>query len=131
MKQKSVLILSVLALLAGGYLILGNESTPYDVGTTSSFTATRAVVQAAGVASNGAVTKSALAAHSTDKDCWVAISGKVYDLSAFSALHPGGSREITRACGTDATSEYVRERGHSREDAVSELSQRYVGAYSG
>jgi uncharacterized protein YjdB len=44
-----------------------------------------------------------VATHNTSTDCWVAISGNVYNLTAFIPLHPGGSAAIIGLCGTDGT----------------------------
>ena len=44
-----------------------------------------------------------LAPHSTPADCWVAIDGDVYDLTAFVEQHPGGAQRILDLCGTDGT----------------------------
>lgn len=42
--------------------------------------------------------------HSTKEDCWLAIEGKVYDVTKFvmSSKHPGGEA-ILEGCGKDAT----------------------------
>jgi len=44
-----------------------------------------------------------VAAHHTSTDCWVAISGNVYNLTAFIPTHPGGAAAIIGLCGTDGT----------------------------
>jgi cytochrome b involved in lipid metabolism len=41
--------------------------------------------------------------HSTEKDCWMIIDGKVYNVTRYIKIHPGG-REIIRGCGIDASS---------------------------
>lgn len=41
--------------------------------------------------------------HSTPTDCWVVLHDKVYDLTAFAPVHPGGTGVIYRAAGHDAT----------------------------
>jgi len=41
--------------------------------------------------------------HKTKTDCWVVISGKVYDLTAFLGVHPGGPNAILSWAGRDAT----------------------------
>lgn len=41
--------------------------------------------------------------HNTLDDCWVAIHGKVYDLTEFLHNHPGGAARILRFAGKDAT----------------------------
>lgn len=45
-----------------------------------------------------------VAAHNSATDCWVAISGRVYDVTAYVASgdHPGED-EILNGCGKDAT----------------------------
>ena len=40
--------------------------------------------------------------HNTRDDCWLVIHGKVYDVTAFIPMHPGGSA-ILQGCGKDAT----------------------------
>ncbi|ODV86926.1 hypothetical protein CANARDRAFT_27276 [[Candida] arabinofermentans NRRL YB-2248] len=41
--------------------------------------------------------------HNTLEDCWIAIHGKVYDVTGFLANHPGGAARIFRFAGNDAT----------------------------
>ena len=36
------------------------------------------------------VSKAELAKHTSRDDCWVAIHGKVYDVTQFLSMHPGG-----------------------------------------
>ncbi len=43
-----------------------------------------------------------IAKHTTPEDCWMAIEGKVYDVSNFGDTHPGGDTIYT-GCGIDAT----------------------------
>ena len=45
-----------------------------------------------------------LSKHNTTKDCWVALHGKVYDLTQFASHHPGGSQSILSLAGKDGTS---------------------------
>ena len=44
-----------------------------------------------------------LAKHDAENDCWVAISGKVYDVTSFLGDHPGGKRILLNQGGKDAT----------------------------
>jgi len=44
-----------------------------------------------------------VATHNTSTNCWVAISGNVYNLTAFIPTHPGGAAAIIGLCGTDGT----------------------------
>lgn len=51
-----------------------------------------------------------LAEVSTHKDstsCWSAISGTVYDLTAWITKHPGGAANILSICGKDGTSSFT------------------------
>jgi chitodextrinase len=43
-----------------------------------------------------------VAQHNTASDCWLIISGQVYDVTNFIPIHPGGNA-IVPYCGTDAT----------------------------
>ncbi|KAI9356557.1 FMN-dependent dehydrogenase-domain-containing protein [Zopfochytrium polystomum] len=52
------------------------------------------------------VTHKEVSAHSSAKDCWVIIHGKVYDLTAFLSQHPGGAKVILKEAGRDATSAF-------------------------
>jgi len=47
-----------------------------------------------------------LATHNTDGDSWIAIDGKVYDVSRFMRLHPGGAGILRMYAGKDATKEF-------------------------
>lgn len=40
--------------------------------------------------------------HNSKEDCWLLIEGKVYNLSAYVASHPGGVA-ILQGCGKDST----------------------------
>ncbi|CAK9782748.1 L-lactate dehydrogenase [Cutaneotrichosporon oleaginosum] len=41
--------------------------------------------------------------HNTPNDCWVVIGDKVYDLTKFANIHPGGTGPIHKVAGADAT----------------------------
>jgi cytochrome b involved in lipid metabolism/uncharacterized membrane protein len=59
-----------------------------------------------------------LAAHGTQADCWVAIEGNVYDLTAYVDTHPGGSDKIVELCGSDGTSAFTGQHGSEQKPAA-------------
>eukprot|EP01127_Copromyxa_protea_P017657 TRINITY_DN5414_c0_g4_i1.p1 TRINITY_DN5414_c0_g4~~TRINITY_DN5414_c0_g4_i1.p1 ORF type:complete len:1142 (-),score=252.37 TRINITY_DN5414_c0_g4_i1:82-3507(-) len=72
------------------------------------------------------VSKEELEAHNQDGDCWVAIDGKVYDLSDFASEHPGGAHAVLQLAGKDGTKEY-------KEVHTMDMLEGFtiVGEYSG
>lgn len=67
--------------------------------------------------------------HKSPNDCWMIISGGVYNVSSFDVQHPGGSANIDSFCGTDATQAFLTRGGtgsHSvRADQM--LAQLLIG----
>ncbi|XP_060521615.1 cytochrome b5 reductase 4-like [Cylas formicarius] len=49
------------------------------------------------------VTKQELAKHNKKNDAWLAIRGRVYNVTAYLPFHPGGEEELMRGAGIDAT----------------------------
>lgn len=46
------------------------------------------------------VTRAMLAAHNSEKDCWIAYKGVVYDVTNWLPRHPGSAQAIAPYCGT-------------------------------
>ena len=69
-----------------------------------------------------------LALHNTQLSCWIAISGKVYDLTSFLTEHPGGSSIILQQSGKDATEMFKSHHPLSLLDVLP--SDAVVGVYS-
>lgn len=63
--------------------------------------------------------------HSTEGDLWMIIYNKVYDLTKFVDLHPGGGEVMLDCAGVDA-SEAFEDVGHS-DDALDMLEPYFVG----
>jgi len=61
-----------------------------------------------------AYTLAQVAEHATAADCWMAIEGKVYDVSAYVPQHPAPRSVITAWCGKEAT-EGMRTKGYGRD----------------
>ncbi|MGB2580488.1 MAG: cytochrome b5-like heme/steroid binding domain-containing protein [Minisyncoccia bacterium] len=73
-------------------------------------------------------TTTGVAKHSSENDCWVIINEKVYDLTAYIPMHPGGQSEIINRCGGDATIPFNRERKHSNAGVQAELAYYMLGS---
>ncbi|KAI8604712.1 cytochrome b5 [Dissophora ornata] len=68
-----------------------------------------------------------LAVHNTKHSLFLAIHGKVYDISEFVDEHPGGEEVLLEEAGRDAT-EAFEDVGHS--DEAREIMKRFaVGVY--
>ena len=71
-----------------------------------------------------------VADHAKKEDCWVIVSGNVYDVTALIPDHSGGEEAIISACGGDATEVFDTKGGkeeHS-EEAQRILEEMYIGA---
>lgn len=68
-----------------------------------------------------------VAQHSAPESCWSVVIGNVYDLTDWIARHPGGSGNIIRMCGIDATADFDRQHG-GQGRPESELTTYLLGA---
>jgi cytochrome b involved in lipid metabolism len=64
--------------------------------------------------------------HASQEDCWVAINGKVCNLTQFMAIHPGGVQPILSKAGKDATSEW---NAIHNKDAIEKIAPDVVVGY--
>ncbi len=89
------------------------------------------------VASGGVVLNlPEISKHNKQSDCWLLISGKVYNITSFFGSHPGGNAAMLATCGTDATDAYMTKdpnattttggKSHS-SNARSMLTSYYIG----
>jgi len=76
-----------------------------------------------------ALTPAEIAAHSSAGSCWVTIGGRVYDLTGFLSIHPGGAGAILPYCGKDGSTAYgTKNIGSSHSSyAVSLLNLYFIG----
>ncbi|KAJ9709387.1 hypothetical protein PVL29_001047 [Vitis rotundifolia] len=63
-----------------------------------------------------------VAKHNQTKDCWLVISGKVYDVTPFMDDHPGGDEVLLSTIGKDATNDF-EDVGH--RDATKDMMEKY------
>ena len=72
-----------------------------------------------------------VAMHNSPDDCWIIVSNKVYDVSSYVKLHPGGASAIMPYCGEEATHAFETKDLSRGEDhsgfAYSHLDSLYVG----
>lgn len=88
-------------------------------------------------ATSAAVTRpiplSEVALHASEADCWMAIAGSIYDLTAYLPEHPSKPSIVLPWCGKEASEAYrtkTKGRPHSSE-ADQLLSSYRIGVLSG
>eukprot|EP00439_Symbiodinium_sp_Y106_P035033 s5046_g4.t1 len=66
-------------------------------------------------------------AHNSKDDLWLLIDGKVYDVTSFLSLHPGGGQLVVDAAAQDATSLFERTHGEGLRYSLRLLNQFFIG----
>lgn len=82
--------------------------------------------QSQATTSQSSYTLAQVKAHNKPTDCWTAINGNVYDLTAWEAQHPGGVSPIIALCGTDGTAAFTNQHG-GQNRPKNELTQFQIG----
>lgn len=72
------------------------------------------------------ITMADVAARDSAAECWVAIDGNVYDLTAWARSHPGGRGAILNLCGTDGTTQFLSQHGGQATPSAT-LDDYYLG----
>lgn len=67
-----------------------------------------------------------VAKHADAASCWTAIDSKVYDLTKWIKIHPGGKKVILALCGSDGSAAFNAEHGGKRRPA-NELAKYLIG----
>lgn len=72
-----------------------------------------------------------LAKHGRPDDCWMAIRGSVYDVTAYLPDHPSRPQVIEPWCGKDATEAYnTKTKGRPHSTAADETLAKYrIGTF--
>ena len=81
------------------------------------------------VASGNALTAEIIALHNIQSDCWLIINNKVYDVTSYIPIHPGGQQKIISSCGKDATITFQTQggQGSHSSNAWNLLNGFYIG----
>jgi cytochrome b involved in lipid metabolism len=62
--------------------------------------------------------------HNTTKDCWIAIDGKVYDVTKYIAQH---KQNLDKVCGTDASKCYAEPAaGKKHSDSATKMMKYFI-----
>lgn len=104
MNKKTLTIggIILVIIIIGVFFVMSNQGTqsPEPVSSVQNKGATPS--PSASSTGSTSYTLADIAAHATVSDCWMAIEGKVYNVTDFVGKHPGG-KAILRGCGKDAT----------------------------
>jgi hypothetical protein len=74
------------------------------------------------------LTAAEIAKHSSASDCWIIINSKVYDVTNYLGIHPGGAGTIAPYCGQDATTAFAT-KDKSPPTSHSQTANGLLGAY--
>ena len=78
------------------------------------------------VAAEKVIARSELAKHALPDNCWMAIRGTVYDLSAYLPRHPSPPELVLPWCGKEATEAYdTKTKGRPHSSYADELLAKY------
>lgn len=73
------------------------------------------------------ITMAEVAKHSTEKDCWTVVSGKVYDVTSVVNTHPAGPKAILASCGKDGTQGFQRMDSRAQAGAMQQMATLFKG----
>ena len=76
------------------------------------------------------ITAEELSKHNNEESMWVAVHGKVFDLTDFYMEHPGGWDVIEKAGGSDGTELFEDGDQHTKA-SVRDMLKYYIGEFQG
>lgn len=132
MKRLSIVLIIIVVIIFGVFMInKGSNNTEIVTSSNieslnpSSATTTNTTTTESSV-TNKKFTLAQVATHNTEADCYSAINGLIYDLTAWIKKHPGGNKAILSICGKDGSSAFNEQ--HRRDPkALSTLEGFDIG----
>lgn len=127
------LVVTILSTTIGALVVGESTSAPSTASTarTTAAAATSGTESPARTTGPGIPTYSVeeVSTHATPDDCWLIVNARVYDVTDYLRLHPGGQRTITKWCGKESTTAFVTEdgRGEHSPAAWNDLEHYLVG----
>lgn len=105
-----------------------NKDTSVNIPVSSSSgTETTTNVSGGEIVKDGIYTLSDVEKHNTKTDCWMAINGKVVDVTEFIASGGHPNNQILFGCGKDATDIFEQVRKHSKNEVQALLVKYEIG----
>lgn len=131
--MSKTLAFSIAALIVFSGCTIGNSNQDNSSANTNQSTteetnagSEQSVTVEPGQGTSSAITLSEVKKHASENDCWMAVDGKVYDVTKFITDHPGGN-VITQGCGKDASALFTKEHGPHVETARAALPPYEIG----
>lgn len=133
--KKLILIVSIVGLLVAGMMAWAYTNwktyapiTYVQETTTGTTTTSMTINTSTGTTTPGApsYTLSQVATHTTASSCYSIIGGKVYDLTMWINMHPGGKQAILSICGIDGTARFMAQH-HGAKKQMDILARFYIG----
>lgn len=132
---KIALWISLAILILTGFYAFQYQSNvqKFNLGLPSSGVPSSSVAPGASGASlpgaSVSLTLEYVAKHSGASDCWMIVSGNVYDVTGYLNAHPGGRQSILQFCGKDGTSAFLTKGGQGSHSQYADqlLSSFFVG----
>lgn len=103
MNNKALLGVAIsILLVTGGYQLASHTKPSLETQSPSVRGENTAVSPPVNTGAEKSYTINEIANHSTPSDCWIVIEGKVYNVTDYIRMNPGGA-VIVKGCGKDAT----------------------------
>ena len=134
--KQLVLVSLIISWIIIGYAVVFGKlfaSTPINQTTTTQTAApsstTSSTTSASTTTTSSGLTATDVATHNSSKSCYLIVNNKVYDVTTFLHMHPGGGGLITPYCGKEATQAFNTQGGRGRHSssAASMLKNYYIG----